>query len=71
MADPNWEFGAAGNVDGGGLNDIIIEIEGRNALDVAAALQLGGLATKHTARKSFSGRDSAIMENALKKLRNR
>jgi hypothetical protein len=60
------------NVEEGGRNDlheISIEIVGRDALAVAARLELGGLVTKHVKYRPHSSRDSIIMERALKKLR--
>jgi hypothetical protein len=51
-----------------GLSDLTIEISSRDALAVATLLDLGGLATKHYRHKRPSVRDSAIMENAVKKL---
>jgi hypothetical protein len=51
------------------LSDITIEVTGKDALKVVATLNLGGLATKHLKHRAHSARDSAIMENALKKLK--
>jgi hypothetical protein len=53
------------------LSEISIDINGKDALAVAASLDLGGLATRHLKRKALSPRESSIMENALRKLKER
>ncbi len=53
------------------LSELIIEISGRDALSVAASLDLGGLAVKHVGYKRKGYTDSSIMENAIRKLDNK
>jgi hypothetical protein len=52
------------------LNRISIEISGKNAADVAAALDLSNLATRGVAsRRRFGRPDSQIIPDAFKLLR--
>jgi hypothetical protein len=68
MAEREGEIILAGPETG--LSDLVIELSGRDALSVAAMLDLGGLATNNIRRQRRRGYgDSAIMENAPKKLK--
>ena len=52
----------------GDLRDLSIEIVGTDAFDVAASLNLVGLAIKRVRYGQHTTRDSAVMERALRKI---